>query len=183
MLKLLTDSFSWSMDGQGLSLAVRTPKAKDVCEAVKPGQQYTVEIKEYRPKRSLDANGLYWKTLTELAQTLKTSNAELHNIMLRRYGQVEDYGGQLVYVVLPDTPEAAKKADCAETYHLKPTSETRQGKDGNLYRTYILLRGSSTYNSAEMSRLIDGLISECKEVGLDILTERERELIYGASRN
>lgn len=177
MLSLQSDSFSWSMDGQGLSLAIRTPKAKEICEKVKQGKQYTVEIKEYRPRRSLDANALYWKTLTDLARVLNTSNAELHNIMLRRYGQVEKYGDQLVYVVLPDTLEDARKADCAETYHLKPTSQTRLGRDGKSYRTYILLRGSSTYDSAEMSRLIDGLISECKEVGLDVLTERERELM------
>jgi hypothetical protein len=115
--------------------------------------------------------------LTQLAKVLDTSNAELHNILLRRYGQVEKYDDQLVYVVLPDTPDAARKADCAETYHVKPTSQTRLGKDGKQYRTYILMRGSSTYDTAEMSRLIDGLLSECKDVGLDILTEREKELI------
>ena len=177
MLSLQSDSFGWSMDAQGLSLAVRTNRAKEIAERLNDGKTYTIEIKEYRRKRSLDANALYWSVLTQLAKVLNTSNAELHNILLRRYGQVEKYDDQLVYVVLPDTLEGARKADCAETYHLKPTSQTRVGRDGKSYRTYILLRGSSTYDSAEMSRLIDGLISECKEVGLDVLTERERELM------
>lgn len=177
MLKLTSDSFGWTQDARGFNLAVRTNLAKEIAERLNDGKTYTVEIKEYRRKRSLDANALYWSVLTQLAKVLDTSNAELHNILLRRYGQVEKYDDQLVYVVLPDTPDAAKKADCAETYHVKPTSQTRLGKDGKQYRTYILMRGSSTYDTAEMSRLIDGLLSECKDVGLDILTDREKELI------
>ena len=40
------------------------------------------------------------------------------------------------------------------------------GNDGMMYRTYIMLRGSSTYNTAEMSKLIKGLICDCKDVGM-----------------
>lgn len=130
-----------------------------------------VTIKPYRKKRSLDANALYWFNLTRLARALHTSNPELHNIMLRRYGQMEMYDGQLAYVMIPDTDDAAKKADCAETYHIKPTTGTKPGKDGTTYRAYILLRGSSTYDSAEMSRLIEGLESECEQAGVVFLSE------------
>ena len=96
MLRLTSDSFGWSMDAQGLSLAVRTNRAKEIAERLNDGKTYTVEIKEYKRKRSLDANALYWSVLTQLAKVLDTSNAELHNILLRRYGQVEKYDDQLV---------------------------------------------------------------------------------------
>lgn len=177
MKTLVTESIGWVADAGGESLTLRATGARAVAESVEPGKKYTVEIKEYRQKRGLSANAYYWATLTELAKAVDTSIPELHNLMLRRYGQLERFDGQLVPVYLPDTEEAAKKADCAETYHLKPTSQVKVGKDGKPYRGYFLLRGSSTYDTAEMSRLIDGLISECKEVGVEVLTERERELI------
>ena len=158
------------MDSSGRWLKIKLPDPGRIVDQLKPGR-YDITIKPHREKRSLDQNALYWATLTELAKHLKTSNAELHNIILSRYGQCERYDGQVVFVVLPDTPEAEKKAQEAETYHVKPTSQTKQGKDGQTYRTYILMRGSSTYNSEEMTRLIDGLMSECAECGL-ILEER-----------
>ena len=49
----------------------------------------TVIVKQYRKKRSLDANGMYWKLLSELAEALKVSKPCMHNEMLRRYGQLE----------------------------------------------------------------------------------------------
>lgn len=176
------DLAEWQRDSAGVWLRLHVSDLRDamtICDKAEPGKTYICKVKRYRPKRSLDANALYWSLLHKLAAALKTSAPELHNIMLRRYGQLERYGDRLVYVVLPDTDEAAKQADTAETYHVKPTSEVRQGKDGKIYRTYMLLRGSSTYDTAEMSRLIDGLISECQEVGIDTASERERSLYAG----
>lgn len=55
-----------------------------------------------------------------------------------------------------------------------------KGLDGIMYRTYKLLRGSSTYDTSEMARLIDGLITSCKEAGLaasEIATPDEKRLL------
>lgn len=38
-----------------------------------------------------------------------------------------------------------------------------------------MLRGSSTYDTAEMSALIDGLVSECKEQGIETIPPQELE--------
>ena len=63
----------------------------------------------------------------------------------------------------------------AETYHIKPTSQVQKGADGTLFRTYKMLRGSSTYDTKEMSYLIDGLVGECRELGIETLPPRELE--------
>lgn len=180
MTEFNIDRAEWQRDGGGawLRLRVTDPRIPtEICGMVKDGQQYVVKIKQYRPKRSLDANALYWSLLNQLATALNTSTSELHNIMLRRYGQPERYGEQFVYVVLPETDDAQKKADNAETYHVKPTSQIKEGKDGIMYRTYMLLRGSSTYDTKEMARLIDGLISECNEAGIDTTSAKDRGLL------
>ena len=129
-------------------------------------QLLTVTAKKFRRKRSLDANAYYWQLITKLAGRLKVSKPYLHNLMLRRYGQTEIVDGKMIYLVLPDSDDGSRRADEAETYHIKPTSEVKQGTDGMMYRTYLMLRGSSTYNTKEMSELIDGLVSECREQGL-----------------
>lgn len=139
-----------------------------------------VEIKKYRKKRSLDANAYYWKLLSKLAEVSGISKNRAHNLMLSRYGQMEEYDGHLVYVVVPDTPDGAEKALEAETYHIKPTSQVQKGADGTLFRTYKMLRGSSTYDTKEMSYLIDGLVGECRELGIETLPPRELERMMAA---
>ena len=100
----------------------------------------------------------------------------MHNTMLRKYGRTAKLGGNTVFVVIPDTEEAENEALESETYHIRPTSQVKEGTDGCSYRTYQLLRGSHEYNSEEMAVLIDGLIYECKSVGgIETLPPKELE--------
>lgn len=140
---------------------------------LRKNERLVFSVKEYKRKRSLDANAYYWVLVTKLAKVLNLSKPHLHNLLLRRYGQPEIVDGQMVFLVLPDSESGTRKADEAETYHIRPTSQVKTGVDGKVYRTYVMLRGSSAYNTAEMSELIDGLVSECKEQGIETLPEEE----------
>ena len=142
-------------------------------DALRKNERLVFSVKEYKRKRSLDANAYYWVLVTKLAKVLNLSKPHLHNLLLRRYGQPEIVDGQMVFLVLPDSESGTRKADEAETYHIRPTSQVKTGVDGKMYRTYVMLRGSSTYNTAEMSELIDGLVSECKEQGIETLPADE----------
>ena len=135
----------------------------------------TLAIKVYRKKRSLDANAYYWQLITKLAEASGISKSRAHNLMLRRYGKLEEVDGHLIYVVVPDDDEGENKALEAETYHIKPTGEVKVSSDGTPFRTYIMLRGSSTYDTDEMSKLIDGLASECQEMGIETIPPQELE--------
>lgn len=128
----------------------------------------TVLLKVTKKHRSLDANGMYWKLLTELANKLQMSRNELHNRMLDRYGQLEFNGDSPIQVLLPDTDKADREALEKETYHLKLTSEIDGGR-----RVYLLLRGSHTYNTEEFSYLLNGLIDECRQQGIETQTDDE----------
>mgnify|MGYP002094016092 FL=1 len=129
--------------------------------------------KQWREKRSLDANAYYWVLLSRLAEMAGISKPRAHNLMLRRYGQNLMIAGQMAYLVVPDTTEAEETALEAETFHIRPTSQVKQGKDGKAYRTYTVLAGSSTYDTKEMSELINGLVAECKEQGIETLPPEE----------
>ena len=149
-------------------------------EELKDCDKLSLEIKPYRRKRSLDANRYYWALLTKLAGILGTSNAELHNILLSKHGFMEIVDGKMLPIPIPDTDAASKQVMESQVYHLKPTSDVRMGNDGVMYRTYIMLRGSSTYDTAEMSRLIDGLVGDCRDVGMtdaEIASPEERRIL------
>lgn len=139
------------------------------------GKLLNIVAKQYRKKRSLDANAYYWQLLTKLAEASGISKNRAHNLMLRRYGQLEEMDGHLIYVVVPDDDKGADRSLEAETYHIKPTTEVKVASDGSRFRTYIMLRGSSTYDTSEMSKLIDGLVSECQELGIETLPPKEIE--------
>lgn len=132
-----------------------------------------ITVKLWRDKRSLDANSYYWVLLSRLAEAVGISKPRAHNLMLRKYGQNLVIDSQIAFLVIPDTEEAEETALEAESFHIRPTSQVKQGKDGKMYRTYTALAGSSTYDTKEMSELINGLVSECKEQGIETLTPDE----------
>lgn len=133
------------------------------------------DVKEHKEKRSLSQNAYYWKMLSVLARKLRMSNARLHNLMLRDCAAPFIIGGKIAMQPIPDTDEAENDVLEAVTYHLKPSSGTITGNDGTRYRWYVVLRGSSTFNTAEMSALLDRLIVECKEQGIETLPDDEIE--------
>ena len=137
-------------------------------------------VKAWREKRTLDANAYYWALLSQLADALKISRPLLHNRLLSRYGEDEQIDGQTVYIVLPDTQRATLTAEQAETYHLRPTSEIRPGRDGTPYRTWVMLKGSRGMETKQFSRLLDGLIDECNHVGIPTATPAEVERMMQA---
>ena len=132
-----------------------------------------ITAKQWREKRSLDANAYYWVLLSRLAEKIDVSKPRMHNLILRRYGQNLIIDDEPVHMVLPATDEAEEIALEAETFHVRPTSQIKQGNDGKVYRTYTVLLGSSDYDTREMKELIDGLIEECKEQEIETLPPEE----------
>lgn len=143
-------------------------KLKDIKELV-------ITLKRFRKKRSLTANSYYWTLIGKVSEVLRVSPAYLHNHMLRRHPRPELFDERMVDVLIPETEEAQRKVDEAETYHLLPTDILEYGTDGSLYRRYIMLKGSSDYDTKEMAALIDDIVSEAKELGIETLPPAEIE--------
>lgn len=171
-MKCNLDDLKFSRDGDSL-LTLRTSEdVTDLFDRLKD-LPVRVDVKQWREKRSLDANAYYHVLLDRCAASLGISKPRAHNLMLRRYGAVETIDEQMVYLVLPESEEAAEKALEAETYHIRPTSQVKTGRDGKQYRTYMLLKGSSDYDTKEMSTLINGLVDECRALGIETKSPEE----------
>ena len=117
------------------------------------------EIKEKKSKRSLTANAYYWSLLNQLASAMRASSEEVHFMMLKRYGVCE------VVSVRSDI-----KVDGYFRYYEAIGQSDLDGKEFTHYKIY---KGSSEMNSKEFSILLDGLISECEEVGIPTRTPAE----------
>lgn len=173
--KLVGVAKDWNTGQMQLTFSMNEQSKVEHIDDIKDVDKLSIKAVRYREKRSLDANAYYWQLLSKVAEKLPLSKPSAHNLMLRKYGQKFIVDGKLVYLVLPDTDEAERAADEAETYHIKATSQVKEGKDGKMYRTYIMLRGSSDYDTKEMSTLIEGLVSDAKELGIETMTEEEIE--------
>lgn len=179
-MRLSFDKARWSQESDGFWIHLRILEiglAQKFLSAFKAGKQYIAELKEKRTRRSRDANAYYWTLLGQLAAALHITSSAAHNLMLRRYGQLELLDDKLVYVVMLDSEEADRKAMEAETYHVKPTSQTHVGTNGLTYRTYKMLKGSHLYDTKEMTTLINGLVDECKLLGIETKTPEELALM------
>lgn len=137
------------------------------------GKDLAVNFKEYREKRSLSANAYYWVLLSKTAASMKISSSRLHNLLLRDYGKPFVIGGKVATITIPDTETAEKEALESDTFHIKPTDHVKENSRGTAYRDYIVLEGSHTMNSKEFSQLLDHLIDEAKEQGIETATPDE----------
>lgn len=132
-------------------------------EALKGVDLLTIEAKPYRKRRSLNANAYAWKLISDIADELRISKESVYMAMLRRYGQSE------LISVLAHIP-----VDGFIKYYEEAGESALNGKQFKHYRVY---KGSSEFDTREMSILIDGIVSEAKELNIPTETPEEIERI------
>lgn len=138
-----------------------------------PEAAYVIRIEKQRRRRSLDANAYAWVLIGKLAEKLKTSATAVYRELIK------DCGTYTMAMVLPEA--APRYMQIWERQGLGWIAEDAGASPkGNRYIRCFY--GSSVYDTAEMSRLIDGLVEECKEQGVDTLTPRELEELKRAWR-
>ena len=139
-------------------------------------KKVNLEVKLWRKARSLDANSYFHVLVDELRKVLGISFAHCKNNMITSYGQIE-YLSEGVPVIYKTNapPEYVREL---EEIHLKLV---KVDLDAYWYRVY---RGSHTYDTKEMTQLIDGVILECKEQGVETMTpDQLKELMSHDSSN
>jgi hypothetical protein len=119
----------------------------------------SIEVKPYRPHRSLNANAYAWKLIGEIADIVRSSKDEVYRDVLRKYGQSE------LVSVLAHIPLGQYVKYCEEA------GESRL--NGKLFKHWRVYKGSSEFDTREMSILIDGIVSEAKELGIQTETPDE----------
>lgn len=151
-------------DERGAWLALLLEKA-DIPEARRfilnrKNKVYSAELKEYREKRSLDANAAYWHWCGELA---KAMGASLESIYRRHIKDIGNYETLCVQEKALD--DFTRKWTSG---HIGRFVETRASKLPNCV-IVLAYYGSSDFDRREMSTLIDNCIQDCQAIGIETL--------------
>lgn len=138
-----------------------------------------IVCEKHREKRSLNANAYYWTLVGEIARLIDASRPFVHNMLLRDYGALEQVAGENVPTWLPDDPQTDILVLESEKYHFAPTSYSKL-IDGKLWRQFLVIKGSSQYDTQEMSKLINGAVSEAQIMGIETISDDELERMMRA---
>lgn len=128
-------------------------------------KEYTVTIEIKRQKRSLDANGYFWTLLKKLANKLNISYIEAYKVYIKDYG---------VYEVMPIRKDAV--ARWVQQWQSRGDGWICESLGDSKFEGYENIKcyyGSSAYDTKEMSRLIDAVVVDCKEQGIETMTPDE----------
>jgi hypothetical protein len=128
---------------------------------IKDIQKLKITVQQFREKRSLDANAYLWVMLQKMAEPLLSDKWSMYLQMLKKYGQ-------FTYIVVKSAAvEAVKKQwrECEEIGEIDV--------NGTKAVQMLCYYGSSTYDTKEMAVLIDGVVSECQELGIETLPPDE----------
>lgn len=171
-MQIRVEKITYYRDPEGFWLNVRIPS-----EEVKPamnwmasmdeGKEYGVSLDVLKKKRSLDSNAYCWVLIGKLANALCQPKSQIYREL------VKDIGDNYDTVCVKNE---ALESLCArwEKHGLGWIAERFPSKlegctNVNLYY------GSSEYDSKQMSRLIDAVVAECKENGIETATPEELE--------
>ena len=125
-------------------------------------------IVTYREPRSKSANAYFHTLSDKLADAMRMSKPKMKNYLLFHYGvKVRDADNNLVIIKTnADEDELISRTDL----HLWYLKDALDGTP-----MYVLLEHSRFYDSLQMSTLIDGVVHECKNIGVETLPPKEIE--------
>ena len=154
------------VDGDDTFLCLSIPyrDAKKFVGEMKP-KKYSLEVKEYREKRSLDANGYLWVLLDKIADVLGRTKEDLYLQYVRQCGPYKDF-------TLTEEEAKTFRVAWSRLGTGWPTEQVDFAHDGNhvVIRAYY---GSSQYNTKQMSRLLDMVVQDAKELGIETMQQEE----------
>ena len=130
-------------------------------------EKLSIEIKKYRAKRSLNANSYFWVLLQELCEEIEIDTIEEYK---RR---VKELGIFRTFKIMTEQVKTFKKVweeqgvawfcEIADTEYM-----------GNAeFKIINAYYGSSSFNSKQMSRLIDNLVQDCQSAGIETKSKEE----------
>ena len=145
-----------------LTLSVNQKQSAINCwDELHHAEKISIKIDKHREKRSLNANNYAWALLTEIGNVMRLSKEDVYLKMLKDYGQSE-----MISV----------KANIPIGEYIKYYDEAGESTlNGKTFKHYRVYKGSSEFDTREMAVLIDGIVSDAKQIGIPTETPAEIE--------
>ena len=145
------------------------PRLLDAVKVLDENKEYTIKLDKVRKKRSLNANGYMWELCEQIAQKLDITKEDVYRQAIKDVGVFQ-------------TVEINQKAENTLIYSwslhgIGWIAETVDGSKRDGFKIINLYYGSSTYNTKQMSRLIDHIVQDAKSLGIEVISDSDRALL------
>lgn len=156
--------WTFSRSGEHILTIVTRESCKVIWDKL-ADQEIDFTVKKHSQPRSLNANNYAWSLIEKLAVAANADKDSIYEDMLQRYGTGETYEDEAgnECKVLFSLREGIPPRLVARHY-----AEIGNGfVDGKKFIHYRAIKGTSEYNTKEMSVFLDGVISDCKDLGIE----------------
>ena len=141
-------------------------------DSLDDAKQYALTVKEHKKRRSMEANRYFWALCDQLAAKVGIAKTDLYKSYIREIG-----GNSDIVCAMNETVE--KLCETWQKNGIGWIAETMPSKiDG--CTNVVLYYGSSTYDTAQMSRLINLIAQDCKDYGIPTLEDIEMQRMLDA---
>lgn len=162
---------TYTMNGEAvLSLAIQGD-GRALYDEYKD-KDLNVIFKQYKQKRSLDANSYFWVLCNKLAEKTKLPKDEIYRSAIKNIG-----GNCYMSPVLFEERDNAIRM--WESHGLGWVCEDTGSSKLEGCTNIIFYAGSSFYDTEQMSRLIDNIVQDCKTVGIETMTPEQLQILKG----
>lgn len=165
--RILPPMTYYGMDKPVLTLEVdaNTQTLFQIYDDLKASEKLTVKIGKFKQKRSLDANAYCWVLISRLAEKLNIPKTDIYRAAIR------EIGGNSDTVCIQDKAVDSLRNGW-ERNGIGWLTETMPSKLEGCTNV-VLYYGSSTYDKAQMSRLINNIVDECRLQGIETKSPEE----------
>lgn len=155
-------------DGTWLCLLVDKPQIAYQFESEMKDKPYIAELKEYRERRSLDANSYCWVLIDKIAEVTGQNKTDIYRHCIK------EIGGNSETVCVKEN--AAEKL--IESWGKDKVGWIAESLESSKIEGCVnvkLYYGSSTFDTKQMSRLIDSVVQEAEQLEIETKTPEEIE--------
>ena len=159
------------VNGDELVLETTHDEAMEFALKNDPFKPGNFEITRRRKKRSLDANAYMWALCSEIADVVGCSKEEVYRRNIREGGE---------YTPLQIMEDAVEEfSQMWEAHGIGWFCDVVDNCTTPGYKLVFAYHGSSTYNSKQMSKLIDHIKEDAESVGIFSFPAPQIEAITG----
>ena len=173
--KIVSVSFDYLTGKPRVTLELNERQsALNMVDALKSLEKLAVKLGKFRKKRSLDANAYFHLLVNKIAAATNMSDDEAKRMLVKRYGTLaRDEEGGLIGAMLP------AGADIDRFYPYTRDYKT-MWLDGKEYTCYLFYERTRDLDTAQMSHLIEGTVSEAQALGIETKSKEEIDSLLNA---
>ena len=135
-------------------------------------KEVSIEIKQARKHRSLDANAYCWVLIDKIAEKTGIKKTEVYRQAIREIGGVSD-----TVCVVEKAVERLREG--WESKGIGWQTDVMPSKVNGCVNV-VLYYGSSAYDSKQMSNLVSSLVQDAEALGIPTITDKEAERLLGS---